>query len=109
MGHRSYLGNVIYGQTMQKIVTAGMDHRISLIALNQIKEENWVKVKEEQGGMTLTESNIPEQKFKDIFSMGEYHNVRTNSSVYGYGDVFVINDCYCFPTYDSRITVYALK
>ena len=69
-GHRSYVGNAIYGTSLGKLVTAGMDHRISTMAMTDIKEENWLPVKITGSTTELAESDVPEQRFKDIFSLG---------------------------------------
>ena len=45
-------------------------------------------------------------RFPDIYSLGEYNNVRTNLHSYGFGDIFLLNGYYCLPTYDSKIMVY---
>ena len=45
IGHRSFIAHAIYNKEHQMIVTAGMDHRISLVRMNVLKENHWIKAK----------------------------------------------------------------
>jgi hypothetical protein len=42
-GHRSFVANVGYSQKDEMVISAGMDHRISLVKMAAIKENNWYK------------------------------------------------------------------
>lgn len=41
-GHRSFVATALLDEQEQMVVSAGMDHRISLVGIDKIKESNWV-------------------------------------------------------------------
>ena len=41
IGHRSFIADVVYDQKEQMLVSGGLDHRISLARIEDIKENRW--------------------------------------------------------------------
>ena len=74
---------------------------------SSIKENKWVKADVEEKRVDIDESMCPPMRFQDIFSLGEYNNIRTNLHSYGFGDIFLLNNHYCLPTFDSKIMIYS--
>ena len=88
------------------IVSGGMDHRLSLVRLTSIKENNWGKAVKKNDGMYLDESGCAWLRFPQIFSTGEYNNIRTNLHGYGFADLLVLNNNFVLPTFDSKLMIY---
>src|SRR5690242_12473075 len=60
IGHRSFVANVAFDPQEQLIVSAGMDHRISLIRLSAIKETHWENVIQTAARTKIEDSDCPQ-------------------------------------------------
>jgi hypothetical protein len=87
-GHKSYIAAAAYHEGDDRIVTAGMDHRICFMKVANISESSWVAAVKEESMIKIREFDISEQKFDDIYHIGEYNNNRNNLSSYGYANLF---------------------
>lgn len=84
-GHRSYVASVHYNSAKGRITTAGMDHCMCFMKIAEIEQESWVNAqKGANQTITVSEFNVPDQKFLNIFRINEYSPNRTNQSSYGF-------------------------
>jgi hypothetical protein len=56
----------------------------------------------------VRETEAKDQRFEDVFLLGEANSSRSNLYSYGYGGLFELNAHFCFPTYDHKILLYRL-
>jgi hypothetical protein len=87
-GHKSFIANATYEPRADRIITAGMDHRICFIKVAGIPADSWLPVQREGERVKVKEFGVPDQKFDDVYHLGEYNNNRSNLSSYGYASVF---------------------
>lgn len=88
-GHKSFVGGVAYEGSSDRIITAGMDHRICFVKVGNIPAASWLPVQRDgENRVRVKEFNVGDQKFDDIYHLGEYNNNRNNLSSYGYGSIF---------------------
>ena len=57
IGHRSFVANVGFHRRQEMLVTGGMDHRISLVKLPSIKENQWSKAVIDEKTIDLDEGS----------------------------------------------------
>ena len=105
-GHRSFISNVGFDKKEEMLVSGGMDHRISLAKISQIPQNKWTVALNNGKMIQLDDHHVQNVRFHDIFSLGQYNNVRTNLHSYGFGDFKMINGFYCLPTFDSKVMIY---
>lgn len=87
-GHKSFIANATYEASADRIITAGMDHRICFMKVGNIFGASWLGVEREGERMKVKEFNVGDQKFDDVYHLGEYNNNRSNLSSYGYASLF---------------------
>lgn len=70
IGHRSFVADVKFDDQEKMLVSAGMDHRISLLRIENVKENNWSYLEKGDKNKMIDDSSCLALRFHEIFSLG---------------------------------------